>query len=202
MTATLEWFDQDGTACSAPVDDVLAEPEETDPAWILSVVRRLLTANGVVRPADAGNPAHQRYGAGSPDLPECAWGFTGVGSGAPTLVLVGDRSPQRHVPLHSPSGAWLWRALRSLGHDELTCRVVDAPVPDGQTGPDGYRPLTAAEWSAMRRAWTGAVWVLFGSRVQVAARAVGVVGVRVPHPVWGQRWRRDEPADYARRPAG
>lgn len=193
------------------LNDLFAEPPVRSAQWLrLTYSRVLLAAEGMVaqpggdadlvrRLAVAGVPTLAPHGDEEaarretyPAIDALAQIGWGVGSPAPTLVVVGAVDPRALPwPLYSRSGVWLMRALRELGHDELRvylCNAYDGPEAKTQAL-EGIYAATAAH---------APVFVALGQEAAGVLRAADVEHVPVQHPAWARRFRfKDGPEGFA-----
>lgn len=193
---------------TAGLDELLAEPLETDRSWPACAWARLAVASTGPVVVGSSHPRLETAGwfAAAPDadldaarahcwpaLPALRSARWGVGSCAPRLVLVGERDPYDRLPLLALAGWWLLRALRRLGHDELALYLTNAQTPKGRTNPEALAKVHAA---VERYAPT---WVALGEVARRALRAAGIEGgVEAPHPGEARRFReRAGPEGYA-----
>jgi hypothetical protein len=204
-------------------DALLAEPPDRSPEWIVTTYARVACAShglvGLASGLASAAPGHvppawaaRLAAAGAPLVVDVAnlerarashypalervlavgWG---KGCPAPSLVLVGDRDPRDTPwPLMSRSGVWLFRALRELGHDELSAFVCNAFLPDGRPAADELRELAGAF------APHGATWVALGTNAAGALKRADLPHVAVTHPQHARRFAYDVgPQGYAKR---
>lgn len=119
---------------------------------------------------------------------------TGVGSPAPKLVLVGETDPKgTGRPFHSRSGLWLMRALRELGHDELTCYLTN-----GYTTTGG---LKTDKLQGLQRAFEryNPTWVALGAKAASALGGAGINSIKIHSPGYARRYKFNDwgPVGYA-----
>lgn len=174
----------------------LLEPPVKRPHWLTAIYRRLVLLRHDPAPGDATDPrqvAALRPAAEAPRewTPELAHG---VGSPRARLAVVGERAPGGGLPFRSRSGLWLWRALRHLGWDELTCWLGNAYHSEGSSA---RREVYAAlgQLPELR-----AVLVLGRTAENELGRLEdgldgGAVVARADHPQAWARFRRDEGAE-------
>lgn len=194
--------------------DLLSEPDHRSPEWCASAIRRIVAASA--RPIAQGVTDHAQRarleragwfvageGADLESAREACWpaarairrAAIGAGSLAPSLVLIGERTARPdQVPFASRSGVWLFRALRELGHDELSCYVGNAI---GSNGKRQTSRLTALRDALQRYEPT---WVALGREAERSLKAAGIEHIQVCHPAHHRRYHyREDVTGYAKR---
>jgi hypothetical protein len=193
------------SATELAVSDLLAEPARARPQWGLTAYRRILAASArpVAVGLPAGPPRERLEAAGwltvgeASDLEEArqaSWPISrelrslrmdAMGSMAPRLLIIGERCPRPDsYPLASnKGGVYLFRALRDLGHDELTWLLANALDRQGKRRTEGLRAL--AEVVARYEPTV----IGLGLEASRALTAAGVAHVRVEHPAAHLRFK-------------
>lgn len=192
-----------------PLRELLREPKD-ETAWLAAVVARIdaagarpvlrshgrpgalerrVTEAGWLRvdgsaPAGSASRAREASWPIGAQLAELGPEAGGAGSPRPTMLLVGDRLST----FTTPPGAWLFRALRLLGHDELTLRVI------GITGKDG-EPV---EIGPLLDLLGGVPIVALGKQAAERLAEIGVEPVDAGHPRYWRGFKRSSgPEGYA-----
>lgn len=127
-----------------------------------------------------------------PALPELRRLGVGVGSPAPSLVIVGERDPYEKIPFLSKSGVWLFRALRLLGWDELSVYCTNALDENKHVRGEALRHL---ERAVGRYEPT---WLSVGRVADETLTSLGIRHAHASHPAQHRRFKfRDGPESYA-----
>ena len=189
---------------------VLSEPPLRSSEWLPAVVRRLLVASrapvalGPLLPAyrdrfeaagwfvlapdstaasDPGPARAQSWPAHAALSKLCL----GYGSPAPALVLVGSsQGTTTPYPLANKTGACLFKALRSLGWDELSVYVTNTK---GRSGGKRRRSLPRL-YEAMSP--SKPIWLAIGSSAHADLEALEIPHLHAPSP-----WDKTDQGDYA-----
>jgi hypothetical protein len=193
------------------IENLLAEPEKSNSNWISCIAARLAVAStGPLLSGGDGPMAARLEAAGwfkvayESDLNaarEAAWPTlnacrsAGIGSGslAPKIVLVNERDPYDKIPFLTKSGAWIFRALRLLGHDELSIYVANAFSTQKRSNSEGLRKLydTFAQYDP--------IWVGCGLASCEVLRGADIKHIGVVHPHKHMKQSFDEGIDgYAK----
>jgi hypothetical protein len=186
------------------VAELLAEPAAKSQGWLSAVYARLLVASsGPVAlgpaPPEAGDRLERaRWLRIAPDADaaaarRAAWPALaavqrlglGVGSLAPTLVIVAERDPYDRLPLFARAGAWLFRALRHLGVDELTVYVTNAL--DGEQRSQGGKLAELHEAFARYEP----TWLALGAVAHEVLATAEIEHGQAPHPAHERRFAFD-----------
>ena len=181
--------------------DLFAEPPINNKLWFPSVVRRLeaayrdpvgvgLKSGGLRDRLEAAgwhiiskkaDPKAARSAAW-PALDQVHQLGIGFGSLAPKLVIVGDRnSHDDQRPFVSLSGAYLFKALRLLGYDEMSCYVTNAHEVNRKARTNKLKSLKEAfdRYSP--------AWLSLGANSARAMKSAGISAITATHPAWHQK---------------
>ncbi len=184
------------------VDAILCEPPAAHGEWFSALYARVIAASTgpvVVAHGSMSPLARDRFERASwpvvapdADIDKAAEAFwpalrtlmrlecAGVGTPAPALVIVPERiTGARPWPLFSSAGDWLFRALRCIGHDELTVYIVPAYVNKKQRN-----DLRAVRDAVAKYDPT---WIALGSSAAKACRNENVTAHEVWAPAYAKR---------------
>jgi hypothetical protein len=183
------------------LEEFCAEPDEHSPEWLPTVYARLLVVSRGWRYLEGvyGAPRFEpEYLARTRDAVQ--GGLNGLfssyaddlGSPAPRLVLVGERRSNGILyPFCGRPGYRLWRALRIMGHDELTVFVTHSLKPDKSRRTEQMKTLADSLEGRP-------TWVALGTMAQRVLRAAEIDHVVTRHPNWHSRFRyREGPEGYS-----